>query len=99
MSIEFAACEDGAIAGRFFVRPLESGLHKSTSVLFLAMFILSNLVRYKPAFWMDAIEGRTSDSVFIAEALCNVFERRFPNDVLNLIWHESFTFGTLGYLS
>ncbi len=98
-SIEFATLEKGAIAGRYFVRPLDSGIHKSTPVLFVAMFILSNLVRYKPAFWMDVIEGRSSGSVSIAEALCNVFERRFPNDVLNMIWHESFTFGTPGYLS
>jgi hypothetical protein len=99
VDLAFAALEQGTIAGRYLVRPLPCGVHKSTSVLFAAMFVLSNVVRYKPAFWMDVIEGRTCGSVSVAESLCNVFERRFPNDVLDLIWHEKFTFGAPGYLS
>lgn len=97
--IAFGSCEHGTIAGQYFVRPLSSGMHKSMPILFVAIFILSNVVRYKPAFWMDVIEGRTSGSISVAESLCNVFERRFPNDVLDAIWRESFTFGTPGYVS
>jgi hypothetical protein len=95
----FAVVQAGTIAGRYLVRPLRSGVHDSAPVLFAAMFILSNLVRYKPAFWMDVIEGRSSGSVSVAESLCDVFERRFPNDILDSMWHESFTFGAPGYIT
>jgi hypothetical protein len=98
-NIDFGVVEEGTIAGRYFVRPLGCGLHKSMPLLFAAMFILSNVVRYKPDFWMDIIDGRKTGSVSIAESLCNICERRFPSDVLSAIWHESFTFGAPGYLS
>lgn len=95
----FATLEKGTIAGRYLVRSLQAGIHASMPVMFAAMFILRNVVTYKPAFWMDVIEGRTSGSVSIAESLCNVFERRFPNDILESIWQESFTFGAPGYVT
>jgi len=97
--LQFAALELGTIAGKYLVRPHARGLHKSMPTLFACMFILSNIVRYKPAFWIEAIEGRSSGSVSIVEMLCNVFERRYPNDALELIWNERFTFGTPGYIS
>jgi hypothetical protein len=97
--LDFAAQQAGTIAGQYLVRPLGCGVYKSMPVFFAAMFILSNVVRYKPAFWMNVIEGSTTGSVSVAESLCNVFERRFPNDVLDSIWQESFTFGAPGYVT
>jgi hypothetical protein len=91
--------EKGTVAGLYFVRPLDCGIHKSFSVLYASMFILSNVVRYKPAFWMKAIEGEFSGSVSIAEALCNLAKRRLPNDALEAIGGEKFAYGAPAYLS
>jgi hypothetical protein len=96
---QFGAVENGALAGRYFVRPLASGTHSALPTLFAAMFILSNVVRYKPAFWMRIIEGRTSGSGSVAEALCDLFERHFSNLVLEQIWGERFTYGGPAYVS
>jgi hypothetical protein len=95
----FAAEECGAVAGRYYVRPTTAGIHSPMATLFISMFILGNVVRYKPSFWMGIINGNNSGSGFMAEALCNLFERHFPNQVLEHIWHERFTYGTPGYLS
>jgi hypothetical protein len=91
--------EKGTVAGEYLVRPLDCGIHKSLSILYASLFILSNVVRYKPAFWMQLIEGEKSGSSSIAEALCNRAKRRLPNDVLEAIWKEGFVYGTPGYLS
>ena len=96
--LSFGAIERGTVAGRYFVRPLSNSLHKSFSVLFAAMFVLSNVVRYKPAFWMGQLEGIQSGSASVAEALCNLAKRRLPNDALEGIWQEGFTYGTPAYV-
>ncbi len=89
-----------AIDSRYFlVERHECGIVSSTAVLYAGLYILGNLVRYKPAFWMDVIEGRGSGSSAIVDAFCNVATRRFTNDVLELIWRERFTYGTPGYLA
>lgn len=91
--------EKGTVAGTYLVRPLDCGVHKSLSTLYASLFILSNVVRYKPAFWMRLIEGEQSGSSSIAEALCNCAKRRLPNDALEAIWKEDFVYGTPGYLA
>jgi len=99
LPLTFGAVHEGTVGGRYFIRPLECGLKESFSVIFAAMFILSNVVRYKPAFWMEQLEGNSSGSASLAEALCNLAKRRLPNEALNAIWHEEFTYGTPGRLS
>lgn len=91
--------EKGTVAGKYLVRPLDCGIHRSLSILYASLFILSNVVRYKPAFWMRLIEGEQSGSSSIAEALCNHAKRRLPNDVLEAIWQEDFVYGTPCYLA
>ena len=91
--------EKGTVAGKYLVRPLDCGIYKSLSILYASLFILSNVVRYKPAFWMRLIEGEQSGSVSIAEALCNHAKRRLPNDVLEAIWKEDFVYATPGYFA
>jgi hypothetical protein len=95
---EFIKVVKGTIAGRYLVKPHPTGIYNTPSILYSGLFILSNVVRYKPAFWMRAIEGMTSGAVSIVEAFCNMAERRFPNDILELIWCEGFTYGTPTYL-
>ncbi len=88
------------IDGRFFlVTRHESGVCEPPSVIYVGLYILGNLVRYKPGFWMDVIEGRESGSAAIVEAFLGVAKRRFTNDVLEVIWGERFTYGSPAYLA
>ena len=89
----------GAMAGTYFVRPHPSGIVLPLSVLFAAQFIISNVVRYKPAFWMSVLDGTNTGAASLVEALCNLMERRFPCDVLESLWNERFTFGAPGYMT
>jgi hypothetical protein len=89
----------GAVAGRYAVRPHRIGIYSSLPALYAASFILSNVVRYKPAFWMGVVEGGISGSAALAESLCNLVDRHFPNQILETIWHERFTYGGPAYLS
>jgi hypothetical protein len=95
--ITFGHVQKGTIAGENFIRPLSCGLSNSVTVLFGALFIMSNVVRYKPAFWSKIIQGDETGSISIIEALCNTVKRRFPNDVLDLIWNERFEYGQPGH--
>lgn len=95
----FGVVHKGTVAGRYYVRPHDSGIHESLTILYSALYILSNVVRYKPAFWMKVREGEKTGSISIVEALCNLVKRRLPNDVLEGIWHENFTYGSAAYVS
>ena len=99
LPLTFGVVQKGTVGGRYFIRPLECGLKEPFSIIFAARFILSNVVRYKPVFWMEQLEGNSSGSASLAEALCNLAKRRLPNEALNAIWHEEFTYGTPGRLS
>lgn len=91
--------QDGAIAGRYLSRPHPSGVRSSLGAIYAAAFILGNVVRYKPAFWMEILEGDATGVAAIAEAFVNTSRRRFPNDTLQSIWRERFTYGGPAYLS
>ncbi len=81
----------------FLVARHPAGIAASTTTLYVSLYILGNLVRYKPGFWMQEMEGVRSGSVAIVEALLNVAKRRFTHDMLDLIWGERFTFRTPAY--
>lgn len=89
----------GTIAGEYLIRPHSSGIHRSLSVHYVALFILGNLVRYKPNFWVRVLEGRITGSGSIIDMFLSSAKRRVPNEVLQLIWGETFTFGTPAYLA
>jgi hypothetical protein len=96
---KFAVVVKGAVAGEYYVRPHPSGIYKPLTVLYAGQFILSNVVRYKPAFWMSVLDGTKTGAASVIEAFCNIFERRFPNETLETIWHETFTYSGPAYLS
>jgi hypothetical protein len=96
---DFAVTVESAIAGSYYVRPHSSGLFTPISVQYSAQFILSNIVRYKPAFWMSVLDGTKTGAASIVEAFCNLFERQYPSEVLAHIWQEPFSFGSPGYLA
>ena len=43
---------------------------------------------------MKEIDGVRSGSASVVEALCNLAKRRLPNDVLEEMWGESFSYGS-----
>ena len=91
--IPFGTLQYGTVAGRYLVRRHSTGISHSASALFVSMFILSNVVRYKPSFWMKCVDDGNVGSLAIVEIMCKIFERRFPNDVLESIWNEKFSYG------
>jgi hypothetical protein len=93
----FLCLQEGTVAGIYLVRPVAGGIYHSFPILFATLFILSNIVRYKPAFWMKVIEGQSTGIISIVEAFCSIAKRRLPNDVLDAIWNEKFKYGTPGY--
>lgn len=88
----------GTVAGDYLVKPHAIGIYTTISVQFAALFILSNIVRYKPSFWMQTIEGGKTGSAAVVDAFLHYSKRRYSNDALELICGETFTFGTPGYL-
>ena len=95
----FGVVEEGTVAGKYYVRPHASGIHRSLTIIYASLFILSIVVRYKPAFWIRVMESSETGSVSIVEAFCNLARRRYPNAILEGIWHERFTYGTPARLS
>jgi hypothetical protein len=93
----FCGYEKGTVSGKYLVRSLSDTINKSFTLIFLGLFILSNVVRYKPAFWMKEIEGHHSGSAPIIETFCNIAKHRLPNDALESIWWEKFKYGTPSY--
>jgi hypothetical protein len=89
-TLPFGKIEKTTLGNRnkYMIRPLDCGIHKSLSILFAALFILSNIVRYKPSFWMVEMNGISSGSVAIVEDLCNLALRRVPIDVLESMYNE-----------
>ena len=79
---EWVNLQSGAIAGTYLVRQLSCGVRTSGAVLFLGLFILSNIVRYKPAFWMKEIEGEESGAASIVDGFCSLARRKLPQDLL-----------------
>jgi YaaC-like Protein len=93
----FGYVQQGTVAGNYFIRPLPCGIYNTFVVMFAQLFILSNIVRYKPSFWMKVIEGNTTGSASMVADICKITKRRFPNEVLNIIWNEEFKYGTPGH--
>lgn len=90
---------EGTIADTYMVLPINGQVHRTTPVIFAGLFILSQVVRYKPSLWQNVLKGETSGSVTMAEQFCGYAQRRLLQDVLRLIWGEPFTFATPGYIS
>ncbi|MEA3476976.1 MAG: hypothetical protein U9R60_02260 [Bacteroidota bacterium] len=81
----------------YLTKGLSCGINRSASILFAGLFVLSNVVRYKPDFWMKEVEGERSGSASIVEAFCTLARRKLPKVLLEKFWKEVFTFGSPGY--
>jgi hypothetical protein len=83
----------GSMSGDFCVKKISLGLSKSLPILFACSFILSDIVRYKPVLWNQALQGGFYGDAHIVEKVCNLIERQFPHQSLQCIWNEEFTYG------
>lgn len=95
----FFVMEKGTVAGQYLIRAHSSGIYRSPLVLHAGLFVLSLLVRYQPDLWARAIEGDKDGSAAIVEAFCNLARRRFPHDILSLLWGEPIVLATPAYLT
>jgi hypothetical protein len=94
----FGAMVRHSVSGTYFVKPHPCGVAAPLPVLFALAFVLSNIVRYKPSFWMRVLQGDSTGAAAVVESVCAVIERRFAHDALELLWGEPFSFGSPGYL-
>ncbi len=61
---------------------------------YIAIFILSECVRYKQDLWGEVIEGKKSGAIGLIQLYISVIKRRFPNLILNELFGEAFEYGS-----
>jgi hypothetical protein len=61
---------------------------------YIAMFILSNCVRYKQDLWGEVVQGRETGILGLIDLFLEVSKRRFPNFILDHLFGEHFGYGT-----
>ena len=61
---------------------------------YIAVFILSECVRYKQDLWGEVIEGKKSGTLGLIQLYISVIKRRFPNLILNELFGEPFGYGS-----
>jgi hypothetical protein len=95
------------VGGRYVVGALPMLLNSVSTKLYLspplsdyiAMFILSDCVRYKQDLWGDVVQGRETGILGVIDLLMTVSKRRFPNMILDHLFGEHFDYGAPGRIS
>lgn len=64
-------------------------------VHYMLMYILGMLCRYETELWGEMIFSFTSSELFIIHEFLNISQRKFPNLILDLLFHERYIFETL----
>ncbi|HJV46019.1 MAG TPA: YaaC family protein [Bacillota bacterium] len=62
---------------------------------YMLMYILGMLCRYETELWGEIIFSFTSKEMFIINEFLNISQRKFPNLILNLLFHERYIFETM----
>ncbi|MFT3732847.1 MAG: YaaC family protein [Hyphomicrobium sp.] len=65
---------------------------------YAGMFILSDLVRYRPQFWVEVVRGDPRGNVGLVSLFVASCRRRFAHAMLNALYGERFSFGTAARL-
>lgn len=65
---------------------------------YIGMFILGDIVRYKQEFWGQTINGEKEGAIALVNLFVAIARNRFPNFILNKIFYESFSYGSVGRL-
>lgn len=63
---------------------------------YIGMFILGDIVRYKQEFWGQTISGEREGAIALVNLFVSIARNRFPNFILNKIFHEPFSYGSAG---
>lgn len=63
---------------------------------YIGMFILGDIVRYKQEFWGQTIGGEKDGSIALVNLFVSIARNRFPNFILNRIFNEMFSYGSVG---
>lgn len=97
---EYLGIQKPSAGGRFLVGPtLQKSNGKPPRFLtrevgdFAAVFILSDLVRYRPEFWIEVVRGDRRGNIGLISLFLSACRRRFPHFVLNGLYGEHFEFG------
>ena len=105
--IDFLYAYKSVFGGRYFVLNTTCDNEKGeTKVLlnqlltdYIILFILSNLVRYHQDKWNQVLNGGYNSIVSVLKIYIEIVKRRFPNMILNELFHEDFIYGSPSYLS
>jgi len=62
---------------------------------YAGVFILSDLVRYRPQFWVDVVRGDPRGNIGLVSLYVTSCRRRFAHEMLNALYAEHFSFGTV----
>jgi len=98
--------QHGIVGGRYLVEgikffyasnTMKRCIHEATAD-YLAMFILSNCVRYKQDFWNEIIRGQKSGVLGLIEIYISIIKRRYPNFILESLFEERFIYGTPAHI-
>lgn len=86
-----------AVSGEeYFVLPLTKQARiyalPEMSTHFLIMYLLGMLARYQPKEWGEIIKGEKSGELYIIQNFLETTRRKFPNLILNELWHRDFFF-------
>ena len=78
----------GLFKPRWYLVPRVKGLSSTFCLLFCGLHILSNTVRYKPAFWNEVLVGSDHGALPLIDKFCAIAEKRLVLDTLKHLWGE-----------
>jgi hypothetical protein len=78
---------DGAKDSRHLMPPLAD---------YIAMYIMSDCVRYQQDLWGNVVQGKTTGAIGLVDLFISVSRRRYPNLILNTLFGEAFDYGSPG---
>jgi hypothetical protein len=82
------ACQ-GSPSSRYLTPPLAD---------YIAMYILSDCVRYQQDLWGSIVQGKTTGALGLVDLFIAVSKRRYPNLILDQLFGERFEYGSPGRL-
>lgn len=95
-SLRHLIASPGPVPGCYYVQPIGGNVFAFQSLQFLALHLLSSLVRYRPATWMHALSrsannGRAADDAMLAliEEFMNSVYSTIPKYVAKVIRPEA----------
>ena len=100
-SIDYFANYCSCVGGRYFLCGLKYELngHIEKKIIdqalidYILLFILGEQVRYHQDFWGEMVQGEKSGTLGLLDVYLDIVKRRYPNEILNKLFGERFTYG------